>query len=672
MKKIIATSLLAIFVSINLFAATAPKAEAFLGFGDIVYDPVNYIVNGLKLAANYLTNMSLGVPGSGGSARVALKSGKAPCDVLRASFDFTQATVGSIGVETVLGTTGELSALTLKISALTATRTCYEGIKIAQDTAGTAAGVVGGIQVLDQLNSQDLTVEQAINATNERLDQLLTRREAVIKEIWKSVAVRILMNVQQKITTNLLNNMISKYKISDYQKYGDAVATQVYTTNYIANNYTDGGDQMIMKSLMQSDFANGTILPMVRTKVDESLGFVPDQLDISSPDYYMKLSQASANPYLTQTVYQDKLDSAKAAGKVSAQQEIASGNGFMPVRNINGAVAQQQQQIDSQRIQLQKQLQIKMQAYTLLKNRNESVPGSVAKEELDKAQQDILILQSALNKLAAEKPSYKQVADGITNPAGAVSGFLNSYLQSHLNTANSPKTENLPFFAGFVENVATNFITSFIEQGKPNFQILNDAGITAGNIVSSNIIANVGENAQLKAVENNNSKQSLVFLGYKQGTTPGQYALSWDASGLSNQSSLTGIIITGPGGFKFESKSIQGKVVVTAPANAPLTISVYAGATVVTSAVYTIPTETNISLSLPANSNLIDVVSEVGQIGNIAVPPPPDVTPIGPDPTTGGVIISQNKTSGSVAGAYTENGRYEIRGAIKGINPRGR
>lgn len=672
MKRIISIFFLSIFVSVNLCAATAPKAEAFLGFGDIVYDPVNYIVNGLKLAAGYLTNLSLGVPGSGAAARGALKAGKVPCDTIKSTYDFANSATNFTGIEAIAGNTAQLTSLTVKISTLTTVRACYESIKIAQETAGTAAGVAGGQQVLDQLNAQDQTIEEAIDTTNARLDGLIEKREQVIKAIWKSVAVRILMNVQQKITTNLLNNMISKYKISDYQKYSDAVATQVYTTNYIANNYSDGGDQMIMKSLMQNDFTNGTVLPMVRTKVDESLGFVPDQLSISSPDYYMKLAQASANPYLTQTVYQDKLDSAKAVGKLSAQQEVASGNGFMPVRNINGVVAQQQLQIDKQRIEMQKQLQIKMQAYTLLKNKNESAPGTVAQAELDKAQQDILILQTALTKLAEEKPSYKSVADGITNPAGAVSGFLNSYLQSHLNTANNPKDENLPFFAGFVENVATNFVTNFIEQGKPNFQILNDAGITAGNIVSANIVANTAESAQLKALESSNLKQSVIFVGAKQGSTAGQYALSWDASGLPNQSTITGVVISGPGGFKFESKSANGKVVITAPAGTALTLSVYAGTAVVTTAVYTIPTEVNPSLSLPANSSLIDVVSQVGDINNTTVPPPPETTPLGPDPTTGGVIISQNKTSGSVAGAYTEHTSFEIRGPIKGINPRGR
>ena len=112
-------------------------------------------------------------------------------------------------------------------------------------------------------NFQILNAE--INSLSVRLENLRARQSQTIKDVLKAVALKIALNLSQRLTTVMVNKLVQKYRIQNELAYADAVATQIYTADSIKKNFQGKtADKLILRSLLQNRVVQDTILPMVR------------------------------------------------------------------------------------------------------------------------------------------------------------------------------------------------------------------------------------------------------------------------------------------------------------------------------------------------------------------------------------------------------------------------
>jgi hypothetical protein len=672
-----------------LLATPFQKASAT---GWPVSDFLGHLLKGLHTAATYVGLASTGAPGSGAGARVVLKAGKKPCDIAKKAQEIVNTADAFGAASAIAGNAGEIARLNTKITALTLVRTCYMAYQEIEEDAGSLASTVGGQQVLTALQEADFNVQQAILSLDKRIDDLVALRSQAVTSLWKAVGVRILYNVQHRIATKLINQMVAKYKIGNVTNYADAVASQIYTIDYIQKYHPDNGDQMILKGILQNSAVQGEMLPLVRTRSDLAFNTVfPDDLDLNSPDFFVRAAQAGSgetNPYYLQTVFQDKADSIHGQAASSAQNEISQGQGFMPVRHCQG-LAEAEKSSDSKRLELEQDFKVKEVAYRKMAVVQLNNPESVDPQGFARAAVELAQARTNLNNFSNNNKSYLKRCEDIANPGSAVANYTTSYLNSYLNSANTPKGDNLPFFAGFIENVATNFITNFIETGKPNLQYLTGAGFQAGNIVANNIISGNPESGILKAVEDTNQSTSVLFVGQKDNDA-GQYKLAWDASALTPLASGAYSIKITSGSFVYTSSKLNDFVTVNAGAGTVFTLNVLdASKNVKSTQTYTIPRgSTPNRVNLGANSGIDDMIRLVGETETTlkesgVIPPIIPPVEVGPPPglTNDQWTLCQQQNYnpeeclqqngiGSVSGAFISKLSPSIRGPV-GIQPRG-
>ena len=631
-KNILSSSIAVILIATFVFGSVPQKAQAIIP----VFDAVGKAMQAIATALQHVAILSTGLPGTGASVYGAVRAGQSPCDVSEKAFKVVNTVDTAIGVDVLAGDAGKLAKLSTKIATMQAINLCYSAVLDVVEHGGTIAGL-SGEQALNAMSMSALELRSIINSYDQRIEMLLPQRSDAVTKLWEGVAYRLLATVQQTITNQLIGQLVQKYKISDFQKYAGAVATQLYTSDYVRANYPDKTDQLMMRSMLQNDLTKSELMPLVQQQAKDSLGFVPEELDVSSPDYYVKLAQAGngqANPYFMQAVWQDRAQTAQSAGTVHAQQEISQGQGFIPARNCSQVIMQQNLVLDKTRQDLNRQLQIKQLAANKLQTQQVNNPSQVSATDVLAAQQAILDQRSQIANVANTADPFAKVCADIQNPAAAISNFTNSYLQSALNVANAPKPGNLPFFASFVESTASNFIKNLITGGPSNgsdINLLTEVGIKSANIASADVLANTQATAALKNSNTTAITQAGIFTGTPDATTPGQYTLSWDISGVPNASTVK---ITAAGGFALSipgAAALKNQITVKAPAYTTFTLTVYNSSNV-SQAVFTyaIPPQTTAgAVVIPSDGTAGDVtklITPVETVVNASGVVPPDPT----------------------------------------------
>ncbi|MBI3232414.1 MAG: hypothetical protein HYZ51_05075 [Candidatus Doudnabacteria bacterium] len=570
--------ILALSQALVIFFTPVFQAEAF-----IVHDPghtaAQSIWNGIKIAAQHIGNLSLGLPGTGAATRAGLKAGKTACTTYDKAMKIadTADTVSSAAV--IAGNAALLAKLNIKIASLTTLRTCYSIMLEAIEKGGTVAGVSGN-QALEQLTGEDFILTTLITNIDSRIDRLKEERNKALQELWKGVAIRTLMRVQQRITTNLVNKLVAKYKISNILQYADAAATQVYMIDYINKNVQDGKDQAILRSILSNQGLHDTVYPMIRAKIEQQIQKAPSDLLITSGSFYDELSQYGSPEYNTSFMamsYENALDVAKAKAAELALQEIQTSQGFIPVRNCTDIMVTQRQ-YDQDNIRLSYEVRKAEDAHLALLQQNalagRNASLKVSKDELDIAKAKLDEAQKVLQNFGKTKKAFTPPCGPIVNPGYFVAQSINSFLSSHLGSAANVKSENLPFFANFAESVASNFLTKIITSGlSPNNNLLTDNGYQQSAISPSAVIEDRGESNFLKTTDILAESHNSTFSGEKTANTSlNQYILKWNAEATPNASY---IIITGPNQISARRSLLSGQVTVNAPSGGNYVLTVY-------------------------------------------------------------------------------------------------
>ncbi len=606
-----------------LFSAYPNKTQALIP----VHDLPGYILDGLKFSVDFLRNLALGAPGSGAATRAALKGAKKPCDAVKTAYQASQAADVFPGAEVLGGNSVQIGKLTAKITALQTLRTCYISVLALEEAPGALAGVLGGLQAESAAGFNELILENAINALDQRIDKLVELRSNAIKAMWKAVAVKVLITAENKFVTNVVNDIIRKYKVSNFLDYGDALTTQIYNIEYAQKNYPNQVDQAIIKSVWQSDPFQGELSPILSAQASENLGFDPTLIDYNDPAFFVKMAQAGSmnnTPDGLNVLYNDAATVVRAQAKANAQAEISQGQGVMALRNCSG-IASQERRFDSDFKAKQDDLALKQAAYQKLWAAQISDPSSVDPQDLQRALNNLNQAKTALAALPKRNSDvFVKRCEDISNPASAINNFTNTFLSTSLIGSKFKEPENLSFAPSAVGAFSSLFLDKLIgvtkgrSLGTRDFE---DMALTTSGQYASDLSLNILRSAE------NSTKNNSLFLSVASAGSAGRFVINWDASALEGGSRIT-ITGTGSGALNYSAQSLKGSITIQSQqTSGSFTLKVFDSANKeLASEVANIPAVPNLTLGSPQNPDLSSSISNTNTSlitsGLIPTPPP--------------------------------------------------
>ncbi len=488
-KKII------IIIVLMLSSTVAPAFNAQAQFIGAV--PTAEIPLSPLLIAAVSTAAAVGVPGTGATVTAIDGVASAACQVaetaenikLLETVDTFSGAFSFIG-----GSPAEAVFIQKKIIALTAFKLCKEGRLFVLRKVPTPTLIIG-----NDLARAEAKLNAELNDINKRLEDLKARRSATVKEVLKAIATKIVLGLSQKITTNIVNGLVAERGVKDFREYGAAVAGQVYATDYIRENYTDGVDQAIIRSLMRNEALPGNVTPMIKAKVLSNQSCIAVDTPVEDPNFYTVMAATGTLDCMTsyqQTNYVDQTSAVKVASQRAAELEISQGDGFIPPRNCNDTVSTQVS-IDNRREAAQREyltaLQVEQRIReTAVKNKNSVKDVDIAKavEAREGAQKKLVDLPKT-NEVVVD------LCQGITSPANFVSTSINNYLKTLFEEKSNLKSDNLPFWGKFIADMTSNFLNNIIDGNKTNVTTLvTEASFRTPGVFQSlrGTLANSSEN----------------------------------------------------------------------------------------------------------------------------------------------------------------------------------
>ncbi len=480
-------------------------------------------------------NLRIYTPGvSEGSISAARAGVGATCGTILKALDAADKTETLIDVSSssflsiIGGGLGESAKLSKSIVKAVAAKECVDAY----------------ITALGSISSQTLTMGQDIQREQDKYtkiseslrkitEDLKARQNASVKDVLKAFMVKLVLNLNKNLTTKLVNSMVEKYKIDDYLAYGDAVATQVYSMKYINENFKgDARTQMMMRSLIQSDKIPQKAKiaqAFASTKAQDYLGSQCNgigQLDVENMDSLKCLaafgSEQSSSAFQFQTA-QDQAQKIKSAGQQSAQAEVAQSNGFAPPRDCSGSLALQQQ-IDTKYETATNEL---VAAAGVLDQLQKAYKGKkTTKAELDKAQAAFNDIEKKYKDLPSQDAEpVIDICKAIDSPASFVGDQLNNFVKQHLDQGSQLKSDNLPFYANFLSDVASNFLGNLLTGGKSSSKIFKEAGFQAMNGAIGELASNLPK-AQFNnngAISEEGSVRGVVTINPRGPSSPEKF-----------------------------------------------------------------------------------------------------------------------------------------------------
>ncbi len=474
----------------------------------------------------------VGLPGGGALALTGPRAAvEASCEPLITAFNSLSATdaVGESASSTVLAIIGGGGFESAKLSALLvkaeAARICVDGyIEALNSITGDLNIITEKAVEHDKYTKIRATLEKAIA-------DLSARQNASAKDIAKAFMVKVILNLNKNLTTELVNKLVEKYKISDYLAYGDALASQVYSMKYINENFSgDARQQMMIRSIMQSEkFPEKikTVQSMANSKAQEYIGRACDvtnpNLDTNDEMYFMKclagLGSAQADKNYHVSIAIDQAQAATQSGRQSAAAEISQSQGFAPPRNCAGSVSMQAD-IDAKYEKAETEKSITEAVAGKLRKALEAKPPTTTPEEYAKAQAAAEQAAANADALRQEGNPIVDICDAIDSPASFVADGIGDFLKTHLNQGSQLSSDNLPFYANFLADVTSNFLTNILTGGRDKSQVLKEAGVAAlnGTIVSmSQAVAQGGSSTGTTGTEILQASNKVSIVAYQLG-----------------------------------------------------------------------------------------------------------------------------------------------------------
>ena len=613
-------------------------------------NPVTTAVSAVPVSAGG----TIGTNGAFNTQMTPIIADKTLCEAKEKAFELTDdATKQGLKFGSIIGGDGTYAF------ALNAEKTSYTTYKLCLEAVLASLNKVVAAEVYTSTIKQQMItqVNGTIQTYRTRLEALDGKIAVATENVWKALLINILMNTTKVVADQLVNKLVNSYKIANAKKYVDSVATLAYDNQFIRDNFPDNQGQLMARAIMQDPNLRTHIQPGIYAMANNALNYngnsyTPSSVQYSDPDFYAKMAlagTAQANPYFQQMNYVANLDAAHSNAVQAAQRQIAQGSGYKAPVNCAGTL-QQQAQIDSQT----------KAASDLMKNRDELYNNlfnaqkaniAVNPADLAKAKADSDAAHAAWEKLPftvvgansvtgtgtaisnltsganSEGAAAIVMCEAISSPAVLVNQGIDSIFKGlNIGQYNS---NNLPGSLTAISSMATQLGSSLILggiTGSPAYKI-NETQVTGQAVgLAAGVAAQIlNDNAQ-------NNLASGVNLTISRNTNADNangkgYTIAWDIV-TAQLPTAKSVKVTGPGITDSLPLLLSGDRVVVAPSDGTYVVTVYnaAGAVLVTAsqAIYSSKT-----------------------------------------------TLNKNSNSAQVAGAYTEQPSYTIRGSLPGMGLRG-
>jgi len=478
------------------------------------------------------------------------------------------------GLSLISGGANVAAQLQAKITAIEGFKVCRQAILVTLD-----AIVTPSVFTASQKETLYNAVSTVLATLKAREEPLVNQLRVVQQGFWKTLVFNILIKTTKSVAINMANKLVNSYKIKDFAKYADAVATQVYDSQFILNNFSGNkADQMLVRSILNNPAVQSQIPPAIFMRADQALGFNPKTISYSDPNFYSKMASVGggyANPYFQNVVLTSQAEQIRSRSVATAQAEIAQSTGLKTPRNCLGTMAQQNS-IDLSYKALNDKLQDRQNLLNDLLNA-QNLGRSVKQSDIDRARADY---DSVLRELQALPNSVQspivKICEGIVSPPSLINKGIDEAFKSIGQNMGTYNENNLPFFINFITDVATQISNNLIFGG----------GIGGSHILDENAgnLARAGALGLGALTANNQVKQDKNFIFKSTQTDDGSdptsatFELSWDASGVANAQQIA---ITGPNlpaaynGIMAPDISSSVNVTVAVPGTYTYTITVY-------------------------------------------------------------------------------------------------
>lgn len=645
-KKIIVSFLVASFILLP-FA----QAQAF-----IVHDFVHTIVtsgfSALSTASQAVTNFSVGLPGTGSAAAGTFKAGKVSCNVLNKTLEAADmADLANISTAVIGEGYVKVTKLTVKYNALKAAKICLELFNTMIESGDIVMAGMGQ-QAITSFGFNKTTLAIGITDISRKMDSVKESLNQAWAEVWKAITVRLLMQAQQKITTNLVNGLVDKYKISNYTQYANAVASQVYSYQYLKQNSTKGADQMILRSMLPGGNGKKIAMPMIKAKADSAFGQKVDLVALDDPNFFKEMAakgSRNANPSFQEYIAESGASEVAAKAQAKASEEIAAGNGFKASWDCKES---RQQIVDAETAKLSKQVEIDYAAYDDLLTQYELDPQGVEYNEVKTAENAYNFSKDKLESYAEAEKDAKSPCE-LLNPASVIAKSTSDILGAHLNATANMKDANLPFFAKFIESTAGNLLNNIIGKAGKGFNSLSESGTTQVKVAEADVVQVNKATDKLKEDFTDAQRDNVVFEGVKTGAEANEFKLQWDAEnyvGVENATNAS-VQITGPLGLDKTFKSLSGTMIIGNPNGGTYTLKVTVNSQVVSVKSWIMPKSSDPNFVAPSEVTIDDAIGAAQDKTDetkALLPTDPCADPNSTDPLCG------NGTSTSGSGSVTD------------------
>ena len=565
------------------------QSHAFI-FHDIAHTVVTSIFSGLSTASQAITNFGVGLPGTGSAAAGSFKAGKVSCNTIKKTLEAADmADLANISTAVVGEGYTKVTKLTVKYNGLKALKICLELFNTMVEL-GDPIVASTGLAAISSLGFNKTTLAVSIADISRKMDSVKESTNQAWADVWKAITVRLLMQAQQKITTNMVNNLIQKYKVSNYTQYANAVAGQVYNYQYLKQYSSKGSDQAIVRSLLPGGIGKASAMPMIKAKADKSFGQKVDLVDLDDPNFFAEMAKkgsSNANPSFQEYLAESGAMEVASKSQAKASEEISTNNGFKGSWDCKES---RQQTVDAETAKLSKEAEIAYIAYDDLLTMYELDSESVDYFEVQMAEEAYNLAKGKMETYAeAEKDGVSPCE--LLNPGSVISNSTNNYLASHLSSTANMKDANLPFFAKFIESTASNLLNNIIGKTGRGFNSLAENGSSQVKVNVSDVVETNKSTQSLKADFEDAQRDNIIFEGVKTGAEANEYKLQWDAENYvgADNASNSFVEINGPLGLSKKFNDLKGTMIIGNPKGGTYNLKVTVNGQVVTIKTWTMP-----------------------------------------------------------------------------------
>ncbi len=650
LQKLVACSLLAIQLLMLPGLALAqigdvPTSNSALGLGGIGGYTANSLATGILEGAN--------------------KSNSACLVPEKAFFAGDKGvSIGMGGLALISGGASVQEQLIAKITKIEGFKGCHGAqLEIVKAVLAPNTFISNRKQLLiDEITKQIMSLEA-------REEPLLNQLKVAQQGFWKTLVWNVLIKTTKTISINMVNKMVKNYKINNFSKYADAVATQVYDSEFILDNFSGAkADQMLVRSFLANPALQGQMSPSVLRYTNNALGFDPKQLNTNDPNFYQKMYSAGtggSNPFVQQIAFANSAQMIHSKSLVTAQAEIAQSSGLKTPRNCQGVMSQQKSLDQSYKL-VDNQLANRQALFDDLVNAKK-MGYPVTDSDLSKAQTDLAKAQNQWDALpnSVESPIVK-ICEGIVSPPSLINKGIDQAFNALGQNVGTYNNNNLPFFITFITDVANKITNDMIFGGGVSGSSILQENI--GNLSRATSLVTSGVQANLEVTQGKNITITSSLDDVSSDGKSATFSLQWDASGVGN---ATAISISGPGVPANINGAMQPKL---------------SGAVAITVAVGAQYTYTVTAYGKSKADVLATLTKKVDATRTAVTPPPPVTTP----PAAATVQCEEEYGSldaciehpgndpawcasicGSVNGAFISKAPLSTRGPMSELHPRG-